>query len=1389
MEQSPPLDNNLLFKTKMTKKEFNQLLNDEIEEEIKEISDGKGELKRDIQLQKQKTKTQSNHKKIHFKDEHEVAQREKFERKQKRIRISTLFEQKDELNSKKYDQLVQKSLNYFNLSHPLRRFLFKMTITMQNVLFCGKMLIHFNYLRYYKRIILLFTLLQIVGFLMIDYTYRRDKNLEKHQIIANYISYFFDLACNIVFTAELIINTIIYGVWQNKYSYFKNKWNILLFCVLISSWISLFLENQLVNSIKYFRITTFFRHFPNLRMKVNAFFVSFSHLAKTFVPLISIVVLYAVIGMSFFKGDIESRCRLTQYPDFETQTWEVDPNNQLPCGFLECPDFPFQTYCGNPIDYNLPPNQNEYNNEKLLFGFPNFDNFQSALFTVYTFFMVSGWINITQIYWRAQQKEVAAIYFASLVLVTSQIFSNIILATLYEGFLNQTHIKHGPQVYYNQKKQKKQDQANKQKTKSVSKKDFIPKDEKNEDNQNQNQFLNELKKSSEFLDTEYPLNEQQEYNNSELKTELKKGKKKQFKIRKLFVSIKMSPYTKFLFFANNLMSLIVLCLDYSNITDRDYRVLNILDFITVLVLFLEILIAFIANGIKQYFKFNINILDCLIFLTHIVSYLFEANSGYDLFFPIKQPFILVRCTKIVRSFQLLYNYQIFKTWRVILDTYYYTLQTIPEYLIVSIILILIVSQIGRELFSQYIPESEHELIRINFESVLDSIIASIMILYNEEYYISMYFYSEIVGAKSIVFYLFTMLILYILFMRLFIALFINHFMKWMEQLEKEIFNIQKQKPILDYYAYLKLILQRTDQILQEMNNLKKPSESLENQIQNKKNIKIDKIDYLKDKNLLSPKDNFTIKSSNKNDSSYLKKPSIKSLSCQVQDDYSNQFLSPQKKNHLNIFQNIQKRSTIQGLLLNQKANLKQPNQLSQYVEKSDQNQKDSPGLTDFCNNHTNKQDNNDKQQNRNFKQGSDLKPKLSNIFSKITKEITSDTQSLSQISSYLNYQNDDIQKFNPSSQKSKFNKELNNDEQTQKKISLNMKMHNFSPKIGNLLQQEDQYERSIQVLCQKDNNLLGTENYKNANEENDKAIQENESDCSKKDSKNLKGEEEKKDRKKADSNLNKFENKSFEHLFSHNSFSNIKEKHQKRNTIMNMPTEQTEINVIPNNNQISENKNTERQIDNLNSKNNNQSSENNFLQISQKSQQLQNSQFSLAQKKHKKNLFNRSKSLFISKDIDNIVEYVKANQKNNFNDKENSDSVHQIQTEKKQQEQLSIVQNIEDDLSKYQSYQIEEEESSSIIFTIYSIIQNKKFDFTMIAFFIFQAVIFVFDSPYLNTKSNQKLTLLILQGILSFLQILINVIKISNLGLLNYLTQNYTNIIDLTTSVTCFENL
>lgn len=106
------------------------------------------------------------------------------------------------------------------------------------------------------------------------------------------------------------------------------------------------------------------------------------------------ILFYAVIGISLFKGHEESRCRLTEFPDLETHEWIADESLPLTCGYMDCPE---GLFCGNPADYDIEANEEEMDSESLLWGYSNFNNILNALLSVYNFLMVTGWIQTTYI--------------------------------------------------------------------------------------------------------------------------------------------------------------------------------------------------------------------------------------------------------------------------------------------------------------------------------------------------------------------------------------------------------------------------------------------------------------------------------------------------------------------------------------------------------------------------------------------------------------------------------------------------------------------------------------------------------------------------------------------------------------------------------------------------------------------------------------------------------------------------------------------------------------------------------------------------------------------------------------------------------------------------------
>lgn len=101
---------------------------------------------------------------------------------------------------------------------------------------------------------------------------------------------------------------------------------------------------------------------------------------------------------------------------------------------------------------------------------------------------------------------------------------------------------------------------------------------------------------------------------------------------------------------------------------------------------IEIVFTVWGIGLKLFIKDNLHILDLFIFTLHTISYANELTRSEDIFMPLYDGYILIRCTKMLRGFKILYHYEIFESIKVLLKTYYFTLKSIPEYLIVFLVI-------------------------------------------------------------------------------------------------------------------------------------------------------------------------------------------------------------------------------------------------------------------------------------------------------------------------------------------------------------------------------------------------------------------------------------------------------------------------------------------------------------------------------------------------------------------------------------------------------------------------------------------------------------------------------------------------------------------------------
>ncbi|KAL4468538.1 hypothetical protein ABPG74_005041 [Tetrahymena malaccensis] len=728
-------------------------------------------------------------------------------------RFKYLFSQRKSEVDQLFQEVTDKSLGIFDKKSKFRQKIF-----------------NFYHSLLMRLLLIAATVVEIVAYLMFDYSFR-NTGANMFDLKINEVSDFMQFICNSFFSLEIVLGIIALGLIQGKSALLKQLWNIVLILILLSGWISRFSVNTTaVSIIKFLRILTFFRLFPELTKKVNAFFSSFQHLGKTFFPLICVILLYAVVGMSFFQGHVESRCRLTEHPEPHSDIWEVDESNQYPCGALECPK---GTFCGNPADYGLPFNKTEAKHETLLFGYNLFNSIEWALFAVYNFLMVTGWVQTTYMYWRAQDKAVSAIYFVSLVLFLSQIISNIILATLYEGFIDETSIKNDKiqkkkvgKQFSGSDKDSNLNYVHQDSGQQFQKKNAVINFEseenahnlsdlkiKKEINNAQNIVVNDINSdkqdnnhaslSNSKNPSTYKQNKQLSliYHGEHSKSDGSLNKKQNNSVKSIQNDFKevlaTSPVIKAIFFLNLLLQIVSLCLDNHFISQKVYIILNKIDFATIVILFCEIIYMIVFIGFQKFFKDVFNCVDCFVFLAHLTSYIYEAANGYNIFNPIYQIFILVRCTKVLRIFKIFFHYELFQNMTVILKTYQQTLNSIPEYIIVFCILVILFAQIGRELFAYTQPHDDHHVLRVNFNTLQDSLLAVVLIFYNEEWHISMYNFMRFVGYQSVIYYLVCMMIGWVLFVRLFIAIFISQFMKFLRINEKEYYKKKNQLDTID----------------------------------------------------------------------------------------------------------------------------------------------------------------------------------------------------------------------------------------------------------------------------------------------------------------------------------------------------------------------------------------------------------------------------------------------------------------------------------------------------------------------------------------------------------------------------------------------------------------
>ena len=119
-----------------------------------------------------------------------------------------------------------------------------------------------------------------------------------------------------MFTFEAIAKMIAYGMFEYHNSYFRNNWNkfdfvIISVAILEYANIGIQMLARSIQVLKAIRILTSIR---KMRHLITTIIDSFVDLKEIMLITVIIIYIFANIGIIFWSGDINYRCRIDPQP-------------------------------------------------------------------------------------------------------------------------------------------------------------------------------------------------------------------------------------------------------------------------------------------------------------------------------------------------------------------------------------------------------------------------------------------------------------------------------------------------------------------------------------------------------------------------------------------------------------------------------------------------------------------------------------------------------------------------------------------------------------------------------------------------------------------------------------------------------------------------------------------------------------------------------------------------------------------------------------------------------------------------------------------------------------------------------------------------------------------
>ncbi|XP_071394230.1 sodium channel, voltage-gated, type I-like, alpha [Centroberyx affinis] len=237
-----------------------------------------------------------------------------------------------------------------------------------------------------------------------------------------------------IYTFESLVKILARGFCVGKFTFLRDPWNWLDFCVIVMAYVTEFVDLGNVSALRTFRVLRALKTIsviPGLKTIVGALIQSVKRLSDVMILTVFCLSVFALIGLQLFMGHLRNKCiwwppNSTWMNKTAQDAYFLDEKN-----YYKLPDKRDPLLCGNGSDAGQCPEgyacfkagkNPDYN-------YTSFDTFGWAFLSLFRLMTQDYWENLYQQTLRASGKPYM-IFFVLVIFLGSFYLVNLILAVV-----------------------------------------------------------------------------------------------------------------------------------------------------------------------------------------------------------------------------------------------------------------------------------------------------------------------------------------------------------------------------------------------------------------------------------------------------------------------------------------------------------------------------------------------------------------------------------------------------------------------------------------------------------------------------------------------------------------------------------------------------------------------------------------------------------------------------------------------------------------------------------------------------------------------------------------------------------------------------------------------